>query len=58
MPHPRLTHVDDAGRPTMVDVSGKAVSVRTAIARCDVEFPAAAARALRADGLRTAKGPV
>ena len=58
MPRTRLTHVDDAGRPTMVDVSGKAVSVRTAIARCDVEFPAAAARVLRADGLRTAKGPV
>ena len=58
MPRTRLTHVDHAGRPTMVDVSGKAVSVRTAIARCDVEFPAAAARVLRADGLRTAKGPV
>lgn len=58
MTRKRLSHVDAQGRPTMVDVSAKAVTVRSAVARCDVEFPAAAARALRAGGLRTAKGPV
>ena len=58
MTRKRLSHVDAQGRPTMVDVSAKAVTVRNAVARCDVEFPAAAARALRAGGLRTAKGPV
>ena len=58
MTRKRLSHVDAQGRPTMVDVSAKAVTVRSAVARCDVEFPVAAARALRAGGLRTAKGPV
>ena len=58
MTRKRLSHVDAQGRPTMVDVSAKAVTVRSAVARCDVEFPAAAARALRAGGLRTAQGPV
>ena len=58
MTRKRLSHVDAQGRPTMVDVSAKAVTVRSAVARSDVEFPAASARALRAGGLRTAKGPV
>ena len=58
MTRKRLSHVDAQGRPTMVDVSAKAVTVRNAVAHCDVEFPAAAARTLRAGGLRTAKGPV
>ena len=35
-----LTHLDPSGRPTMVDVSGKAVSVREARAECRVRFPA------------------
>lgn len=32
----RLTHVDARGRARMVDVTGKAVSVRRAVARCVV----------------------
>ena len=35
-----LTHVDAHGRPTMVDVSGKAVTQRTATAEARVRFPA------------------
>ncbi len=58
MPGSKLTHIDPAGRPRMVDVSGKPVTVRRAVAACDVAFPPAAARALRIGGLRTKKGPV
>jgi cyclic pyranopterin phosphate synthase len=34
-----LSHVDDQGRPTMVDVGDKAVTRRTATARAFVDFP-------------------
>jgi cyclic pyranopterin phosphate synthase len=53
-----LTHVDAAGRPTMVDVSAKAVTLRTAVAETRVRFPAAVASALRDAGFATRKGPV
>ena len=53
-----LTHVDAQGRPTMVDVSTKAVTLRTAVAESRVRFPAAVARALRDAGFATRKGPV
>lgn len=53
-----LTHIDPAGRPTMVDVSEKAVSVREARAECRVRFPADIAAQLRASGLRSAKGGI
>ena len=43
-----LTHVDEQGRPTMVDVGGKAVTRRTA----------AVAAKLRSTGFATKKGPV
>jgi cyclic pyranopterin phosphate synthase len=55
---PELTHVDAHGRPAMVDVSAKAVTLRTAVAESRVRFPAAVARALRDTGFATAKGPV
>ncbi len=42
----------------MVDVSGKAASARSAIAECDVRFPEEVAEQLRAQGLRSAKGPI
>ena len=54
----KLTHVDADGRPTMVDVSGKAVSARQARAECLVAFPASVADQLKAAGVRTGKGPV
>ena len=53
-----LTHVDAQGRPTMVDVSGKAVTLRSAVAESRVRLPAAVARALRDAGFATRKGPV
>jgi cyclic pyranopterin phosphate synthase len=53
-----LSHVDEQSRPTMVDVTGKPVTRRTAVAEARVRFPADAAAALRAGGFATAKGPV
>ncbi len=54
----KLTHVDAAGRPAMVDVSAKPATAREAVAECRVRFPAAVARQLRAGGMASAKGPV
>jgi len=53
-----LTHVDDAQRPTMVDVGGKTISERWARAEARVRFPADVAARLRQDDLRVAKGAV
>ena len=53
-----FTHLDDERRPTMVDVSGKTATKRTAVAQARVQFPAAVAQALRDSGLRSAKGPI
>jgi cyclic pyranopterin monophosphate synthase len=53
-----LSHVDERSRPTMVDVSGKAVTRRTAVAAARVRFPHAVAEQLRAGGFATSKGPV
>ena len=54
----KLTHIDASGRPAMVDVSGKAVTAREALAECRVRFPAAVAAELRKSGLRSAKGGI
>jgi cyclic pyranopterin phosphate synthase len=54
----RLTHVDPAGRPAMVDVSAKAMTARAARAQCRVRFPAQVAAQLRASGLKSAKGGI
>jgi cyclic pyranopterin phosphate synthase len=53
-----LSHVDEKSRPTMVDVSGKPVTRRTAVAETRVRFPAEVAAKLRGAGFATAKGPV
>lgn len=53
-----LTHLDSDRHPTMVDVSDKATSKRTATAEVRVRFPAEVAAALRESGLRSPKGPV
>jgi len=55
---PKLTHLDDEGRPAMVDVSAKAATTREARAECRVRFPAPVAAALRGSGLRSAKGGI
>jgi len=53
-----FSHLDADQRPTMVDVSDKAATKRTAIAEARVHFPAGVAAALRDSGLRSPKGPV
>ena len=42
----------------MVDVSGKAVTAREALAECRVRFPSALAATLSKGGMKTAKGAV
>jgi cyclic pyranopterin phosphate synthase len=53
-----FTHLDADQHPTMVDVSDKAPTKRTAVAEARVHFPPAVAAALRESGLRSPKGPV
>ena len=53
-----LTHLDAQHQPAMVDVGAKEVTARSAVAEARVRLPAAVARALRASGHRTRKGPV
>jgi len=54
-----LSHVDDSGEVRMVDVGGKPVSRRRAVARAEVRMAAATARRLRelpkGDALTTAQ---
>ncbi|GHH50377.1 cyclic pyranopterin monophosphate synthase MoaC [[Pseudomonas] boreopolis] len=56
--HSQLTHLDEAGLPAMVDVSGKAATARQALARACVRFPAEVARQLRDTAMRSAKGGI
>jgi cyclic pyranopterin monophosphate synthase len=58
MARPRLSHLDARNTPAMVDVGGKEVTQRVAVAEARIRLPPAVARALRASGHRTAKGPV
>jgi cyclic pyranopterin phosphate synthase len=53
-----FTHLDADQRPTMVDVSAKAATRRSATAEARVRFPAAVAAALRDSGWRSPKGPI
>lgn len=53
-----LTHIDDNGRATMVDVSEKAVTKRTAIARSLVELPQEVLAQLSGGDIQTPKGAV
>lgn len=53
-----LTHLDARNKPSMVDVGAKTVTHRVAVAEARVRLPPAVARALRASGHRTRKGPV
>ena len=49
---PRLSHVDDAGRVTMVDVGEKAVTVREAIARGSIRMSRDAMKQIRAGAVK------
>jgi cyclic pyranopterin phosphate synthase len=53
-----LTHLDEEGRPRMVDVGTKAVTRREATAEALLVFPAAVAEQLRAQAMHSAKGAV
>jgi len=53
-----FSHLDHEQRPTMVDVSEKSPTQRTASAESRVRLPPAVVAALRENGLRSAKGPV
>lgn len=53
-----FTHLDADRRPMMVDVGDKTATKRSATAEAQVKFPSAVAAALRASGLRSAKGPI
>lgn len=54
----KLSHIDDANRPTMVDVTDKAVTEREATARAEVVLPAAVLEQISGDDIETKKGPV
>src|SRR5260370_41470852 len=53
-----FSHRDSEQRPAMVDVTEKAPTKRPAMAETRVRFPPAVTAALRANGLRSPKGPV
>jgi len=55
---PRLSHLDAAHRPQMVDVGGKRVTRRTAHATAVVVFPPALAALLDGGDIVTAKGSI
>ena len=54
----KLSHIDERGRPTMVDVGDKAATDRAAHARTIIELPAEVVAELDGDEINTKKGPV
>ena len=56
MPEKKLSHTDESGRPRMMDVGGKADTVRQAVAKGVVRMQPATFRLIREGG--TAKGDV
>ncbi|MCH9696361.1 MAG: cyclic pyranopterin monophosphate synthase MoaC [Gammaproteobacteria bacterium] len=54
----KLSHIDSANRPTMVDVSEKSATLRLAHARACVELPDAVLAEVSGDEIATRKGPV
>ena len=54
----KLSHIDNANQPTMVDVSDKTATDRQAHARAIVEFPEDVAARFSGGDIETAKGPV
>lgn len=53
-----LTHVDERGRPRMVDVGAKPATARYARAEADILFPLDVDQLLRDKGFQVGKGPV
>ena len=53
-----LNHIDKKNRPTMVDISSKKTTKRTAIATAKIIFPEAVKNYFKDGDLQTKKGPV
>jgi len=53
-----FSHLDERGQPNMVDVGGKSVSLRTAVARSIVSLPAEVLEQLTNGDIQTKKGSV
>jgi cyclic pyranopterin phosphate synthase len=53
-----LTHIGADGNPKMVDVGAKAVTLRSATARCFVLLPGQLSELLQDGDIQTKKGPV
>ena len=53
-----LSHIDAQGRPTMVDVSDKMTTLRTATAKATVQFPKDVYATLLSSSGKTAKGSI
>ena len=53
-----LNHIDKKNRPTMVDISSKKTTKRTATATAKIIFPEAVKNYFKAGDLQTKKGPV
>ena len=53
-----LSHLDESGQPSMVDVTAKQPTLRVASAESRLRFPPEAFARLQAAGFETAKGPV
>lgn len=54
----KLSHIDAKNRPTMVDVSEKTATARTAVARTRVRLPDEIVAHISGDEIATRKGPV
>ncbi len=54
----KLSHVDESGNATMVDVSDKRVTARTAVASGQVEFPSVVFETLAAQDFLGKKGSI
>lgn len=54
----KLSHIDETGRPTMVDVGDKQATQRTATARSVVRLPQEVLAAIEGDEIVAKKGPV
>ena len=54
----KLSHIDERNRPTMVDVSDKVATDRTAHARTIIKLPSEIIAELSGDDIATKKGPV
>ena len=54
----QLSHIDNEGNPSMVDVGSKSVTKRRAIAQSTVKFPSEVLENIEHNELLTTKGPV